>query len=155
MKSKEEMFEALDAGHTLCHIRLNKAQLQKINGQYLFTSREGDIIERALGVFDFPEDYEILRPDLTKPQIVHLDHKGWAWDDDPAKAVERYLCSVQSDWWFRCWDHGKTAKDLRFNMIITTTWKNFSWEDPRPKKREITLTLTEDEIEKINKMLGR
>jgi hypothetical protein len=158
MTTKEEMIEALDAGYILCHIRLNRAQVQKLNGQYLFTNREGDIIERALRVFDFPEDYEILRPDLTKPQIVHLDHKGWAWDNDPEDAKEKYLYSVQSDGRFRVWVQGKTGKEWGFDSYLgTIPYENFSWEDPRQKpiKIEITLTLTEGVIEKINKMLGR
>jgi hypothetical protein len=152
MKTEQEMEEALKAGYTL--YRSENGHCLQMVGEYLV------LFGGACAIFQHTstrtieyKEWQIQRPDLTKPQIVNLDHKGWAWDNYPEEAEERCLLSIMEDGLFRCWADGKTSENFGFNSNSSFLWKNFSWEKPKPKKREITLTLTEDQIEAVEEML--
>jgi hypothetical protein len=151
MKTIKEMQEALDAGYILHDTKYPNCTIIQIDGFNILS--DYDKIDMCnIGILN-PENWEIQRPDLTKPQIVHLDHKGWSWDDDPEKAEERYLLSIRKDGYFNCWHDGKTSENFGFNTKHSLIWSNFSWEKPATKKKQITLTLTDEQIEEVEEFL--
>jgi hypothetical protein len=152
MKNKEEMQEALDAGYTLCIRKDSNAIITQINGVNI--ASYGKKIEKVDLDWFNPEEIEIQRPDLTKPQTVLLDHKGWAWEDDPEKAEERCLLHINKDYYITYWSGSKRTDNLDVEILIGTKWKNFSWENPSKNKTDITFSLTEQQIADVKALLG-
>ena len=150
MKTKQEMKEKLDAGYTLCDPDYPIATIRQIDGTNIIF--DGEKVAICYINSQDHKDWEIQRPDLTKPQIVRLDHKGWAWDRYPEESDEVYLFSIEKDGLFHCWHNGKTAKEHDFDTDCLEIWENFSWEKPSEKKK-VTFTLTEEQIEAVEEFL--